>query len=149
MAAGVDHEAEPGWSRVGLHLKLSDLLDAEGLHHDDVAVTRVAGRRCTADEAGQARVVGDMERSGRTGGPAGQRGPGQEPARPAQDKLDAMWLVRLTEMGLLRALFVPPKAIRAGEPDVVTYLEPGTRRRNTSSIPGSLTAGAPSRARGR
>ena len=65
MAAEVDAEAEPGRSRVGLHLKLSDLLDAKGLHHDDVAVTRVAGRRCAADEAGQARVVGDMERFGR------------------------------------------------------------------------------------
>ncbi|MGH3126168.1 MAG: IS110 family transposase, partial [Streptosporangiaceae bacterium] len=29
------------------------------------------------------------------------------------DKLDAMWLARLTEMGLLRASFVPPAAIRA------------------------------------
>ena len=85
----------------------------------------------------------------RTGGPAGQRGPGQEPARPTQDKLDVMWLARLTEMGLLRASFVPPKAIRTGEPDAVTYLEPGTRRRNTSFTPGSLTPGAPSRARGR
>ena len=67
MAADVDAEAEPGWSRVGLHpkLKLADLLDAEGLHHDDVAVTTVPGRRSSADEAGQARVVGEMERSGR------------------------------------------------------------------------------------
>src|SRR5580698_6232562 len=65
MAAEVDAEAEPGWSRVGLHLKLSDLLDADGLYHDDVAVTRVAGRRRAADEASQARVVGDMDRSGR------------------------------------------------------------------------------------
>jgi len=65
MAAGIDHEAEPRWSRVGLHPKLSDLLDADRLHHDDVAVTPVPGRRCTADEAGQARVVGEMERSGR------------------------------------------------------------------------------------
>ena len=31
-------------------------------------------------------------------------------------ELDAMWLARLTEMGLLRASFVPPKAIRTGEP---------------------------------
>ncbi len=34
------------------------------------------------------------------------------PGRPKTDKLDAMWLARLTEMGLLRAGFVPPKAIR-------------------------------------
>src|SRR6202000_1640909 len=32
--------------------------------------------------------------------------------RPKTDKLDAMWLARLTEMGLLRASFVPPRAIR-------------------------------------
>jgi hypothetical protein len=74
MAAEVDTESEPGWSRVGLHpkLKLSDLLDAEGLHHDDVVVTPVPGRRSSADEAGQARVVGEMERSSRQvlGGPA-------------------------------------------------------------------------------
>ena len=29
-----------------------------------------------------------------------------------EDKLDAQWLARLTEMGLLRASFVPPKAVR-------------------------------------
>jgi len=34
------------------------------------------------------------------------------PGRPKTDKLDAMWLARLTEMGLLRASFVPPKAVR-------------------------------------
>jgi transposase len=34
------------------------------------------------------------------------------PGRPKTGKLDAMWLARLTEMGLLRASFVPPKAIR-------------------------------------
>jgi transposase len=35
------------------------------------------------------------------------------PGRPKTDKLDAMWLARLTETGLLRASFVPPAAIRA------------------------------------
>jgi len=34
------------------------------------------------------------------------------PGRPKTDKLDAQWLARLTEMGLLRACFVPPKPIR-------------------------------------
>jgi transposase len=33
--------------------------------------------------------------------------------RPKTDKLDAMWLARLTEMGLLRPSFVPPAEIRA------------------------------------
>jgi transposase len=33
--------------------------------------------------------------------------------RPKTDKLDAMWLARLTEWGLLRACFVPPAEIRA------------------------------------
>ncbi len=32
--------------------------------------------------------------------------------RPKTDKLDAMWLARLTEMGLLRPSFVPPAQIR-------------------------------------
>jgi transposase len=34
------------------------------------------------------------------------------PGRPKTDKLDAQWLARLTEMGLLRPSFVPPKPIR-------------------------------------
>ena len=34
------------------------------------------------------------------------------PGRPKTDKLDAQWLARLTEMGLLRPGVVPPKAIR-------------------------------------
>jgi len=33
--------------------------------------------------------------------------------RPKTDKLDAMWLARLTQWGLLRPSFVPPAAIRA------------------------------------
>src|ERR1700731_3679694 len=33
--------------------------------------------------------------------------------RPKTDRLDAMWLARLTEKGLLRASFVPPPEIRA------------------------------------
>jgi transposase len=35
------------------------------------------------------------------------------PGRPKTDKLDAMWLARLTERGLLRPSFVPPAQIRA------------------------------------
>jgi len=35
------------------------------------------------------------------------------PGRPKTDKLDAMWLARLTELGLLRPSFVPPAEIRA------------------------------------
>jgi len=34
------------------------------------------------------------------------------PGRPKTDRLDAMWLARLTEMGLLRPSFVPPAPIR-------------------------------------
>ena len=33
--------------------------------------------------------------------------------RPKTDRLDAMWLARLAEMGLLRPSFVPPPEIRA------------------------------------
>jgi transposase len=35
------------------------------------------------------------------------------PGRPKTDRLDAMWLARLTELGLLRSSFVPPASIRA------------------------------------
>jgi transposase len=45
------------------------------------------------------------------------------PGRPKTDKLDAMWLARLTEMGLLRASFVPPAAIR----DLRDYTRARTR----------------------
>ncbi len=34
------------------------------------------------------------------------------PGRPKTDRLDAIWLARLTEMGLLRPSFVPPAEIR-------------------------------------
>jgi transposase len=44
------------------------------------------------------------------------------PGRPKTD-LDAQWLARLTEMGLLRASFVPPKAIR----DLRDYTRARTR----------------------
>jgi transposase len=45
------------------------------------------------------------------------------PGRPKTDKLDAVWLARLTETGLLRASFVPPKAIR----DLRDYTRARTR----------------------
>jgi transposase len=45
------------------------------------------------------------------------------PGRPKTDKLDAQWLARLTEMGLLRASFVPPQAIR----DLRDYTRARTR----------------------
>jgi transposase len=35
------------------------------------------------------------------------------PGRPKTGRLDAQWLARLTEMGLLRPSFVPPAAVRA------------------------------------
>lgn len=34
------------------------------------------------------------------------------PGRPKTDKLDAVWLAKLTERGMLRPSFVPPKAVR-------------------------------------
>ena len=36
------------------------------------------------------------------------------PGRPKTDKLDAVWLAKLTEKGLLRPSFVPPAISRAG-----------------------------------
>lgn len=35
------------------------------------------------------------------------------PGRPKTDKVDAVWLAKLTEKGLLRPSFVPPAPIRA------------------------------------
>ena len=34
------------------------------------------------------------------------------PGRPKSDKLDAVWLAKLTERGMLRPSFVPPAEIR-------------------------------------
>jgi transposase len=45
------------------------------------------------------------------------------PGRPKTDKLDAQWLARLAELGLLRASFVPPKPIR----DLRDYTRARTR----------------------
>jgi len=45
------------------------------------------------------------------------------PGRPKTGKLDAQWLARLTEMGLLRPSFVPPKPIR----DLRDYTRARTR----------------------
>jgi transposase len=45
------------------------------------------------------------------------------PGRPKTGKLDAQWLARLTEMGMLRASFVPPRAIR----DLRDYTRARTR----------------------
>ncbi|MFE2640332.1 IS110 family transposase [Streptomyces scopuliridis] len=40
------------------------------------------------------------------------RGVKNVPGRPKTDKLDAVWLAKLTERGMLRASFVPPKPVR-------------------------------------
>ena len=45
--------------------------------------------------------------------PAGQPRPRPAAGRPKTDRLDAQWLARLAEMGLLRPSFVPPPEIRA------------------------------------
>ena len=36
----------------------------------------------------------------------------ERPGRPKSDKLDGVWLAKLTEKGLLRLSFVPPAPIR-------------------------------------
>jgi transposase len=36
----------------------------------------------------------------------------QVPGRPKTDKLDAVWLAKLNERGMLRPSFVPPREIR-------------------------------------
>jgi hypothetical protein len=51
---------------------------------------------------------------GRAGGAVGQRPRGKYvPGRPKTDKLDSLWLDKLTEKGLLRPSFVPAAPIRA------------------------------------
>src|SRR4051794_33275156 len=42
------------------------------------------------------------------------------PGRPKSDRLDAVWLCKLTERGMLRASFVPPEPIR-GLRDLTRY----------------------------
>ena len=53
--------------------------------------------------------------------------------RPKTDKLDAMWLARLTQLGMLRPSFVPPAAIRRG-----AGLHPGPAPTWSGSGPGCL-----------
>jgi len=50
------------------------------------------------------------------------------PGRPKTDRLDAMWLAGLTEMGLLRASFVPPAPVRALLPGKINGPEASPRR---------------------
>ena len=57
--------------------------------------------------------MGDRLAAGQPGGPGG----GLQPAKfrasaEARIKLDAVWLAKLTEKGLLRPRFVPPRLIR-------------------------------------
>src|SRR6187397_2255791 len=64
------------------------------------------------------------------------------PGRPKTDKLDAVWLAKLTEKGLLRPSFVPPAEIRR--------LRDYTRAAGGSDPrPHSLLAAAGKAARGR
>ena len=54
------------------------------------------------------------------------------PGRPKTDKLDAVWLAKLTERGMLRPSFVPPTEIRV--------LRDYTRLRADLTVERSLTA---------
>ena len=78
------------------------------------------------------------------------------PGRPKTDKLDAVWLAKLTEKGMLRPSFVPPRrdpaAARlhpaAGRPDPGTHpvlATPGEapRRLADQGVVGGLHAGHP------
>ena len=61
------------------------------------------------------RSIGDLvlpAGGGRARGAAGQRPRREERPGPGEDKLDAVWLAKLTEKGLLRPSFVPPAPIR-------------------------------------
>lgn len=78
-------EAEVGRGGVG---RDADGLDVEGVHHDEVAVRAVPGRRGCADEAGRAGVVGQLE------APLGRPEPvsSPEPSGPVLlETFDRMW----------------------------------------------------------
>ena len=60
--------------------------------------------------------------------PAGEPVPARQLAgRPKTDRLDAQWIARLAEMGLLRPSFVPPPEIRALRDLTRTRLHAGPR----------------------
>ena len=76
------------------------------------------------------------------------------PGRPKTDKLDAVWLAKLTEKGLLRPSFVPPAPIRQlrDYTRLRVDLDPGThpllaaageaaRRRADQAVVGGVHAG--------
>ena len=54
------------------------------------------------------------------------------PGRPKTDKLDAVWLAKLTERGMLRPSFVPPAEIRAA-----AGLHPAAHRPDPRARPGT------------
>ena len=59
----------------------------------------------------------------------------QVPGRPKTDRLDAVWLARLTERGLLRPSFVPPAQIRRLRDDTGLRSDlPGDRARHVQRL---------------
>jgi transposase len=60
----------------------------------------------------------------------------QAPGRPKSDKLDAVWLAKLTERGMLRPSFVPP----GGDP-AAPGLYPAAHRPGPRAHPPLLPAG--------
>ena len=64
------------------------------------------------------------------------------PGRPKTDKLDAVWLAKLTEKGLLRPSFVPPAPIRR-----VARLHPAADRSDPRTFPVLAAAGEAARRR--
>jgi len=93
MAGGRDHECDPG---------VADHLAAEG-----------AGKVTLESTSDYWRIwFYLLEAAGLDVQLVRARDVKQAPGRPKTDKLDAVWLAKLTERGMLRPSFVPPSEIR-------------------------------------
>jgi len=93
MAGGRDHERDPG---------VADHLAAEG-----------AGKVTLESTSDYWRIwFYLLEAAGLDVQLVRARDVKQAPGRPKTDKLDAVWLAKLTERGMLRPSFVPPSEIR-------------------------------------
>ncbi|MGP7998409.1 MAG: IS110 family transposase [Streptosporangiaceae bacterium] len=107
----VPHQARPGKRRTRVQqvdattnaiLELSEHLAAEGIEKVTLESTSDYGRIWFYL----------LEAAGLDAQLVRARDVKQAPGRPKTDKLDAVWLAKLTERGMLRPSFVPPSEIR-------------------------------------
>src|SRR4029450_7349857 len=79
---------------------------------------------------------------------AGARDVKHLPGRPKTDKLDAVWLCKVAERGMLRPSFVPPPAIRRLRDPGPLPRRPGRRARRREAAGGGGSCAAPAPCRG-